>query len=258
MLRRLSIQYSKGSYIFLSIVILGFLITINPQLNAQYIDPVSLQNLKINFEYAYGLDQDLINGFRYRDRYPDADGHPFFGINQFSEGKVIINGKEYRNLLLKYDIVEQDIILQYKNSVNGIEQIQLNTEKIPAFELNGKLFRQYEFPVTGRNYFQQITNGKIQCLYLWEKELNISGSANRGYYNYSKQRKRSFLIIEDVLYEYNGLRSFVNLFPSNHQEIRRAVKGLNIKIKKASDNNMVTLIARCTEILYPSKDIDAE
>ena len=148
---------------FLAVLFLS--VSVNCHIMAQYIDDSRLNELKSDFEIAYGLDENLINGFRYRDKYPDAEGHPFWGDNQFFEGAIVINDKEYNNVFLKYDIAGQNIILQYRNSVNGIEQIQLNNYDIKEFEIRGKLFRKLQFPETGerflRNNLPLISNSFI-------------------------------------------------------------------------------------------------
>jgi len=44
-------------------------------------------------ENAYGLDQVLVNGIQYSNRYMRSEGNPYFQEDSFKNGSISINGK---------------------------------------------------------------------------------------------------------------------------------------------------------------------
>ena len=81
------------------------------------------------FDRVYGVDYNLVNGIRYLYPYARAHGHPFLGENRFYTGYAVINGHYYQDLLFKYDICNQQIILNHTFLSGGTEQIIINYEQ---------------------------------------------------------------------------------------------------------------------------------
>ena len=45
----------------------------------------------------YGVDPSLVNGRYFENTYFRDKGHPFFLTNEFSDGTILLNGKQYYN-----------------------------------------------------------------------------------------------------------------------------------------------------------------
>ena len=141
---------------------------------AQTIYDSNIHRWKKYFDQSYGPDYNLINGIKYLYLYSAVIGHPFFGGTRFHIGSLVMANGEYQDIYLKYDIYNQNMILQYSPFTGGTDQILLKNEFIHEFKIDGKLFRKYSFSETGTRFFQVVTSGKIYCLYQWEKDLNYS------------------------------------------------------------------------------------
>jgi hypothetical protein len=222
--------------------------------SGQWIDESKVLALNKSFNNIYNLDGHLINGRKYYNRYSNAPGHPFFMDDQFKKGKVIVNGITYDNILIKFDIVNQEVVLQFSYIYGGNDQIVLNSENLSEFELDGKLFRKYSLPGKGNAFLQVIVEGKISCLYGWQKQLISQRYSLENPYAYSDQKSKSFLLINKQLVEYRGKKSFIKIFPREiHQDINRYFKTNNIKLCSASDNTIRQLINYCSQISDPSE-----
>ncbi len=107
-----------------------FLLFANNAINAQ-VD--SSQQLLFNqifsaAEKEYGIDQELINGLLFEDKNQDVIGHPYL-LNYYSnQGSLIYRGKQYSNLLLRYDIYDQQVLLIYL--FNNVEYKLHTTQRI--------------------------------------------------------------------------------------------------------------------------------
>jgi hypothetical protein len=223
-------------------------------LSGQWIDESKVLALNKSFNNVYNLDGHLINGRKYYNRYSNAPGHPFFGDDQFKKGKVIVNGITYDNILIKFDIVNREVVLQFSYIYGGNDQIVLNSENLSEFEIDGKLFRKYSLPGKGNTFLQVVVEGKITCLYSWQKQLISQRYSLENPYVYSDQASKYFLLINKQFVEYKGKKSFIKIFPKEiHQDIKRFFKANNIRLSSASDNTIRQLINYCSQIFHPSE-----
>jgi hypothetical protein len=237
--------------------ILGLIVLIvfkSLSIQAQEISYSSVSDYDNHLNKVIGLDENLINGYQYINQYSRIKGHVFFGENEFVTGSVVLNKKTYTNVLLKYDILNQDVILSYKTSLQGINHIVLRKNLITEFELDGKYFERLYFPQTDIQFFQVVCNKSIKCLYLWRKTLEINPQSVHDYFECSDQRKQTYLVIDNDLKQYSGKRSFIKLFPEDlHVPINKYMSKQKIKIKDAPDRSIIKLIEFCESLV--SKEI---
>ncbi len=204
---------------------------------------------KSYFNQFYGADYNLINGIRYVNLYPSAEGHPFLGENSFYKGNLIINDLIYRDVEIKYDICNQEIILQYPYFTGNPDKIILIKEFIDEFEMDGRLFRKYTFPETEPRFYQVVSRGNIYCLYYWKKDLQ-KGSSVQSFYKYSPERKVSYLVIDNKLCSFSGRKSFIKLFPSQyHKKIIQYLKSNKMWIRNDTEIKIRQLMDFCNEII---------
>ena len=188
----------------------------------------------------------MINGVKYLYLYSDIEGYPFFGEDQFYTGSLVIANREYQDVYLKYDLYNQNMILQYSPFSGGTDQILLRNEDIHEFKIDGKLFRKYSFPETGTRFYQVVTPGKIYCLYYWAKVLNYSTLSS---YYFTPQKKVSYIVKNGKPYRYKSKKQFRKLFPVQHQkEIKQFIRKNKIRLKNESDGNMRRLLEFCNQL----------
>ena len=206
-------------------------------------------NWKSYCEQLYGPDYNLINGRRYVNLYIIADGHPFLGDNSFYRGNIIINNKSYKDLEIKYDIYNQEILLQYTYFTGNTDLIILVEKFIDGFELDGRSFRKYNFPETGPRFYQVVSHGNIFCLYYWKKVL-IKGLSTHSFFAYSPEKHLSYLVIDNKIYPFKGRKSFIKLLPQQYsKEIILYLRSNKLWIRNASDTQIRQLMDFCNELI---------
>lgn len=221
---------------------------LNQQIIAQYTDEQVIGQLNAYFNEMYGLDQKLIRGVQYYDKYPRSMGNAFLGSDDFADGRLVINRVEYDHVSIRYDIYNQQVNLYFNYNPSTANTVILNRDNIEEFEMNGILFRKYFFPETDTSFFQIVKEGKITCLYYWYKILSYQTSLKYTY-EFSDPQKKSYLLIDSVLYRYSGKRTFIQLFPDNKSELRKYISQNNIKLRNASDPTVKKLIEYCDSLL---------
>ena len=201
------------------------------------------------FDLSYGPDYKLINGIKYLYLYSNSNGHPFLGEDRFYNGRLVINGREYQGVHLKYDIYNQNIILQYFLFWGGVNQIILNNEFVNEFKIDDKLFRKYSFSETDTRFFQVVSSGKKYCLYYWEKNLSYSPSSIWNPYYFTPQKKKAYIVINSKTYPFKSKKSFLKLFPAQHQkEIEQFIRANKIWVKNGTENSIRRLVEFCNQL----------
>ncbi len=237
-----------------TILILFFVTCFSDSLSAQkpgYPD-AAFNKWREFFDQSYGPDYELVNGIKYVYLFFNSSGHPFLGEDRFYTGYAVINGRQYPDLKIKYDICIQRIVLNHTFFSGEKEQIILNNEFIDAFELDGKLFRKYSFPETGTKFLQVIESGDLCCLYFWKKKFNYSTTSIRNASSFSPPKKKTYLLLNGEIWPFNTKKSFLKLFPEGNQEqIDQFIRTNKIRLKEAPDNMMHQLINFCDKLIHP-------
>ena len=57
------------------------------------------------------LDMEFVNGSLYQDYYGRTNGHQFFLNESWHDGSLVINGKSYEPVSIRYDILKYSILL---------------------------------------------------------------------------------------------------------------------------------------------------
>lgn len=216
--------------------------------NAQSVNDSKLSEWKDYFDKSYGPDYSLINGVQYAFLYSDVEGHPFFGEDKFHKGSLVLNKKEYQEVYLKYDLYNQNLILQFELYSGGKDQILLKKKNIEEFRIDGKLFRKYSFPEKGTRYYQVVSKGDIFCLYFWKKHLDHSTLNST--YHFTKQTKKSYLVKNNKAYIFRGRRKFRKIFPGEYsRDIRKYFRKNDIRIRREPDGRMQDLLEFCNQLI---------
>jgi hypothetical protein len=195
----------------------------------------------------YGPDQVLINGLYPEDYILDATGHPFFLDTIYYPGYVILHNQKYDHVFLHYNIFDQNIIVSQPDYERGPIQIIPPNKFISEFKINDKIFRKFCFDGLNEDYFQVVYDGKIKCLYSFVKKRYISYNYSKySTFTYTKEIRKSYLLIDQKLYEYKKAGSFLLYFPEKVKpEIRAYIKKEKLRLSKASDTEIGRLMGFC-------------
>jgi hypothetical protein len=198
----------------------------------------------------YGFDQVLVNGIFYKDRYGIKVGHQFYMEDQLYKGTLIYRGKEYKEVEMKYDIFDQQLILFIKNN-NSIAWIVPSNDFISAFSLGNKFFSKYNFQGEPKFYQVVYDKEKLKCLYYWFKQKSDSYTNSKSItYEFTDSKKKNYLVLNGSVITYRNNRSFLQIFPVEIKiRVRQYIKDNHIKVTKSSDDEISGLLAYCNSLL---------
>jgi len=231
-------RHSKTILIFLLILLL-------PDLSGQESGPETVREQFEQFDQLFGLDQNLINGIRYRIEFPDTKGHPFLDEENFMPGSVQIGDSLYKNVHLAYNIYNQEVVLKYKNTFGGSEYIILHNEFIDGFSLGSRKFQKLDSLIKGQPFFQVIDAGRLKCYYSWTKGINESGYP----YSFWEPNRKLYLFKDDLIHPFKSKAAFTRLFVQDYRKsIKKHMKKPGFRLKYISDSEMMELLQYCIQL----------
>lgn len=233
----------------------------------------------------FGIDPLLMNGIYYENPYYNAKGHPFLGDGEFYLGSVNFRNKQYEDVNLKYDIYNQQLIIDqsrkdsrgaviFQNvryeglSIKFDENSQqmvidqdagkgkimnlLANEFVSDFTMDGMLFKKLALEDDEAKYYQVIGEEKdIQCYYyLYKNRFKSHDEGDRTIFVFSDRNFRSYLVIDGRVTKFRSNRSFLKQFQGEAKSlVRKYVKNNQIKVNRANDIVMKELIHFCQGII---------
>ncbi|WP_136668507.1 hypothetical protein [Flavobacterium sp. H122] len=144
-------------------------------------------------------NSELYNGPVYHNyEKTEKNHHRYWYKNTFSSGTVIFNGQLYTNVLLKYDIFEDELIIA-QNEINSRLEIKSQKENISHFTIDNRKF------VNIKGFSKN--NEPIKGFY----EENYTGKGISLYTKHFK-KKRTVINNNQLLIEYDsGVTFLVNI-----------------------------------------------
>ena len=197
---------------------------------------------------SYGPDQHLINGAEYFNLHIRSEGHKFLDEDKYYKGSVVIDKKIYKDVFLKYDIYNQQVLLLIEHPLGGNKQIILNNLRINEFEINGRIFHKFTFPGTTTLFYQVIGNDEMACLYHLKKQEIPRAIDQYNLSEFTDVQKKSYLHWQSELHAFKGNKSFVGIFPDHQPQIKTFIRQNKFRVKKLNESQMQRLISYCNSL----------
>lgn len=211
------------------------------------------QNQGFSANKIYGLNPLLYNGKLYTFfAAANTQGSQFLDGPNFKKGSVQFRGEKFNNLLLNYDVHNQQVVLRFKTRMKNTREIVLSNVWLKYFNLGEQHFEILKFPGIKSRIYQVIGNGHYEILYTWRKDYNLSNTFGATNFAFSKPVRDTYLKVGKKLIHYKNNKSFVALFgPENKSSLNKFLRKNKIKlnrIKKSRLQAVLRLINYCNTL----------
>jgi hypothetical protein len=198
----------------------------------------------------YGSDPLLYNGKFYTFRPPlDTRGHQYFKDLKFETGSVKIRGITYSDLLLNYDIYNQQLILKYKFSSGAINLIIISDAWLEKFGFGEYNFEIVSTPGNPKQIFQVLGTGAYRILYSWNINLHLDNTYGAKNFAFTGIKREMNIFTGNQILKYSNNKSFYTLFdPEKRTSVKEYLRKNKINVKKATDQTMAELIDFCNTL----------
>ena len=176
--------------------------------------------------------QKLYNGRAWKNIYYKIKGDQFLFTTDFITGSVTIDNKEYRNLRLKYDIYNDELISLNDHGI----MLQLNKEMTDKFTLRygdqTYLFKRIDSDSTGsmKGFVNILYDGKSGLYVKYMKEILLLAVDNK--YDMFNQLIRVYFVKDGSASRINSRREMLALMKDHKSEVIQFMRSNKIRLSK--------------------------
>ncbi len=205
------------------------------------------------FDRLYQVDSRLISGNFYQDPSPKSTtGNPYYGDFDWKRGSVTIDSMMFDTLLLRYDICNNELIINTLNFSGSPFQISLNKDRINTFTLDGRKFIHFPSPDPKKNsrFCEVLAEGTVTLLLLETKSLKVPVNGNTSYFY--EPFSRMYLLASNELIAYQGKSALYRQFPQFKAALQGYVRSQKLRFNKNKQSH-AQLVNYCNTMLIQEK-----
>ncbi len=210
-----------------------------------------VEELYNHTEQIYSTDDLLVNGQIYIPTRTIAKGSPYFGKNKFSEGSVIIKGRQFNEVLLKYNLEDQRLILRAALESGKYVTIVLNSKLVDAFNIGDQEFINADSYFNNSNFsgfYTLVYEGSFVCLVKYKKTFRAVYDTQTPNGSYTEMKSDYFIFENGRLENITKKKALLNHFPIQKKEIKSFIRKHKIQYKKANIFSLHQLMKYCDSI----------
>ena len=200
--------------------------------------------------WAYGQDQELVNGLQYYNRHPRSLGHPYLLEGWVHQGSVSLRGKLYEGLWLKYNIHAQHVEVEYQTVNGAYNQVILVSDRVDHFSIGNDYFERLELEEGQVKFYQVIGEGRIIWYIQWYKNLVPVSGDSRFLEEFTVPKRNYLLELDGTIYPFSSKKNFIQLFPKSIQkDMKKLIKSNNIQIRSATSQQLELFLIAASNLL---------
>lgn len=184
-------------------------------------------------------NQTLYNGRIWRNLHYRVEGHQFLFSDSFLPGSIVVRGKEFSGVILKYDAFRDEVLIP----LNTGRILQLNKEMVDSFIIFWQN-KKYLFAKPGEDketgYFNVVYKNKSAIYVKYSKRIEIL--AEQGKVDKFYQTMQIFIEKDSIMHPVSGRRDLMKILKDDKDLIRFFLRNSRQKISKNSPDSFIPLI----------------
>jgi hypothetical protein len=192
--------------------------------------------------------QSIYTGRTWTNKYRRINGDQFLFTNYFLPGTVSANGKIFKNLLIRYDINSDEIMVP----VSRDEILQLNKEMVDSFSINFKS-QTYRFTnilndsqnvlkgiKSFNGYFLDFYKGgsALYIKYIKNISPNITDKSDGEFI----QTQKIFLVKDKIVYPIKTRKDLYKALDADKGQLRNWIKSNMLKVSMKNPESLIPII----------------
>jgi hypothetical protein len=181
----------------------------------------SIEALSDQYDSAVGYSGRIFNGAEYGIKYPGVVDHAFL-VSEWQPGSINFLDRVYKGLELRYDIVNDLVVLKHYDPNNGISiAIMPAQEKINSFTLSSVKFVRLPPQVTGEQkprFYELIVDKEYKLVARHTKEKFIDKSRGAPVVGF-QHKVKMYLLKNNEFIVIRNKRSLLNALEDKKKEL---------------------------------------
>lgn len=187
----------------------------------------------------------IYTGISYYDPHNGVRGHQFFGDDYWEQGMVNYHNNIYDSIFLKYDIYEDQLIVENFNKNGFLSPIILYKPYVRFFDLMGHHFIRLEKDTISNmkaGYYDQMYSGEeLEVLVTRRKEIVNAESINSVLGMFTG-KDRYYIKKGDYYYQVRKRKSIVKVLFDRKKEVKTFIRDNNYYFKNNPDLQIVEIV----------------
>lgn len=193
----------------------------------------------------------LVRGLLYLPRHQKASGHPYYLSEKYLYGGISISNHYFDDVLLKYNI-EIDRLILHTDLIDGAPvNIVLNSQTIDSFNIQGRHFINTRILLgkdTLSRFFERIYSNGFSLIVRHYKEFRADYNDKTPHGRFTSNKPRLYLLNQGKLTAVSKKSSLLKYFIAYKKEIKKYIKQNKIKYKRANQWELKKLMKFCHDI----------
>jgi hypothetical protein len=187
-------------------------------------------------------NQILYNGMMWRNLYINVKGDQFIFSKEFLQGSLTLNGCSKKNILINYDIYNDELLTLGKNG----SIIQLNKEMVDSFTLvfTGKTHRFVniqEDSLPGiKGYAKLLYRGKSALYVKYKKAISVLAVDDK--YDLFYPTTRIYFMKEGKVHQISSKNDLLKVLHEDKIRIKDFIKKNRLKVSIMEPESFITVI----------------
>ncbi len=209
----------------------------------------AIESAKLQYEKTIAGNSQLFNGVRYVDVFMDKKqiGHPFYFNDDWEEGFVHYDGQLYEHVLLRYNIIDENILIDH---VQSHATIKLNVEKIKYFGINNHTFvwLKSDPENTIQKGFYDLLYSNKSKIYAKRYKTTIDIAEEKVMEVKFVDKIKLFLVRDDKYYTITNKKSVLNAFGESKSVIKKFLSQEKINFQSDPEFALIALTTYYDEL----------
>jgi len=177
------------------------------------------------YRQSAGTDTRFINGTLYQDAFPGSNGHPFFLSGNWYYGDLVMMGRAYHALPMKYDLHSDQLLYNHIHR-SGSYVLVLNRTRIDTFVIDGHTFCKLgrtpgDRRGTDEGFYELIAAGKASFYQKWNKRYDEPSQHAQGEFS---ELKEWYIINDNQCFQVSRKPGLLHALGDREKEIRSYIR----------------------------------
>jgi hypothetical protein len=199
-------------------------------------------SLNLNEPDTLRENQLLYIGKMWSNKYTNVKGDQFLFSRNFLPGSLTINGNIYKNVLINYDIYNDEILIPKNNA----SIVQLNKEMVDSFSFNngGINYRFVNAQIDSisdiKGFVNELYKGKSILFVVYKKEIEELAVDDK--YDLFYRTYRIYFLKDGQIYQLTTKSDLLKILKENKTKIKDFMKKNRLKVSKKEPNSFIPVI----------------
>lgn len=197
---------------------------------------------KNSYSLQKGNQAAIYNGTIHISYSSEIEGIAYFYSVEWQKGNVLYDDIYYENILMKYDMVKDQLIVKAKE-IEGFP-IVLFSPRVKEFSLLGSKFIRVDNTTTGSflqtGFYQQLTQGKVIALARVTKNISekiIDNKVDRKF----KEKVKYYIFKDNLYYSIDKKNDLLNILKEHKKEVQGFIKENKLNFRKDLENVIISV-----------------